>query len=191
MSSGTSTDQGLPPWQYFLIGGMLAATAVVILATGQTLANIIILSLTILSVSFVAIGVLRTLGPLAWPESVSGPRMVAGRTRAALEREKTLALRAIKELEFDFSMGKVSQGDFEQMGGRLRARAIGLMQQLDSGGYRAEIERELAGRLGAAVVDETAKKGAAVAAESSCPSCGTINDADARFCKQCGTRLQS
>ena len=44
--------------------------------------------------------------------------------RAALEREKALVLRSIKELEFDRAMGKVSPKDFDEMAGRLRARAI-------------------------------------------------------------------
>ena len=47
----------LQPWQFFLLGGMLAATATVIVATGQSPANIIILSLTVVSVSFVGLGV--------------------------------------------------------------------------------------------------------------------------------------
>ena len=51
--------------------------------------------------------------------------MLGGRTRAALEREKTLSLRSIKELEFDRAMGKVSEKDFAEMGARLRARAAG------------------------------------------------------------------
>ena len=46
----------LQPWQFFLLGGMLAATATVIVATGQSPANIIILSLTVVSVSFVGLG---------------------------------------------------------------------------------------------------------------------------------------
>ena len=189
MSSATSTDQGLPPWQFFLLGGMLAATAVVLVGSGQTLPNIIILSLTIISVSFVALGVLRTLSPLVSAEDTARPAMAGGRTRAALEREKTLVLRAIKELEFDFSMGKVSKEDFDQVGGRLRARAIGLLQQLDRGEYRAQIEREVNERLGESGVsrtDEVRPK-----ADARCPSCETVNDADARFCKQCGSKLQA
>ena len=51
--------------------------------------------------------------------------MLGGRTRAALEREKTLVLRSIKELEFDRAMGKVSEKDFAEMSARLRARAAG------------------------------------------------------------------
>ena len=58
-------------------------------------------------------------------------------------------LRSIKELEFDRAMGKLSTKDFEEMGGRLRARAIALMKELDEGGsgYRSLIERELSARL--------------------------------------------
>ena len=59
---------------------------------------------------------------------------IGGRTRIALEREKTLVLRSIKELEFDFAMGKIAKADFDEMSGRLRARALGLMRQLDAGG---------------------------------------------------------
>ena len=75
--------------------------------------------------------------------------MIGQRTRVALEREKMLALRSIKELEFDRAMGKLSDDDLQEMSGRLRARAARLMRQLDAGaGYREQIERDLAKRLG-------------------------------------------
>ena len=47
-------------------------------------------------------------------------------------------------------MGKVSDTDYEEMGSRLRSRAVRLLQQLDSGGtgYRELIERELAKSTG-------------------------------------------
>src|SRR6185436_17587187 len=50
------------------------------------------------------------------------------------------ALRAIKELEFDRAIGKLSEEDFKEMSGRLRARATRLIRQLDAGGgYREQI----------------------------------------------------
>ncbi len=66
-----------------------------------------------------------------------------------LAREKGLVLRALKDLEFDRSMGKVSQADFDEMSARLRTRALVLMKQLDEdgSGYRTIIERELSARL--------------------------------------------
>ena len=134
----------LQPWQFFLLGGMLAATATVIVATGQSPANIIILSLTVVSVSFVGLGAYRILSPLVSPEVDDAASTIGGRTRIALEREKTLVLRSIKELEFDFAMGKMAKADFDEMSGRLRARALGLMRQLDAGGgYREQIAKEV------------------------------------------------
>src|SRR5688572_29358718 len=124
-------DPGLRPWQFFVLAGMLSATAVVIVATGQSPAAIILLSLTVLSASLVALGTYRALSPLATRDAIEAPPMLGGRTRAALEREKTLVLRSIKDLEFDFAMKKMSQSDYEELSARLRARAVGLMRQLD------------------------------------------------------------
>lgn len=193
-SSAPAEEPFLQPWQFFLLGGMLAATATVIVATGQSPANIIILSLTVVSVSFVGLGAYRTLSPLVSPD-VDAPVTVGGRTRVALEREKALVLRSIKELEFDFAMRKMSQADFDEMAGRLRQRALGLMEQLDaSGSYREQIERDVAARLGAAHegADRLGGDGFShrqAADAPCCTQCGTPNDPDARFCKSCGAKL--
>lgn len=187
--SEAQADQGLPPWQFFLLCGMLAATAVVIVATGQSIANILILSLTVVAASFVGLGAYRTLVPLVSAAFAQAPTTVGGRTRLALEREKALVLRSIKELEFDFAMGKVAQGDFDEMSGRLRRRAMRLIQQIDANaGYREQIEREVAALATAAPASTQAS---APVTTGACPGCGTRNDPDARFCKQCGTSLAS
>jgi hypothetical protein len=77
----------------------------------------------------------------------------------------------------------MSQADFDEMAGRLRARALSLMQQLENGlpEYRAAIERELAERVDRVPVPAAAPRCA----------CGTANDSDAAFCKRCGKRLPS
>jgi zinc-ribbon domain len=190
----------LQPWQFFLLGGMLAATATVIVATGQAPANIIILSLTVVSVSFVGLGAYRILSPLV-TEPTEQPITFGGRTRIALEREKMLVMRSIKELEFDFAMGKMSQADFDEMSGRLRSRALGLMRQLDAGGgYRDQIEVEVKRRLESdgfsrgsndadSANDADVATAKAVALQTSCSECDTQNDPDARFCKNCGAKL--
>lgn len=176
----------LQPWQFFLLGGMLAATATVIVATGQTPENIVILSLTVVSVSFVGLGAYRMLAPLV-SEQTDEPVMIAGRTRIALEREKLLVLRSIKELEFDFAMGKVAKADFDEVSARLRSRALGLMRQLDAGGgYREQIAKEVQARLGAQGAQGAQS---AQGAQGVCSQCETQNDEDAKFCKNCGAKL--
>jgi len=177
MSSETSTDtQPFEPWQFFTLAGLIGATIVVFFAKGQTAAAIILLSLTVFSAAAVGFAALRAIGPLAGLMRPGDAPVAGSRTRAALEREKALALRAIKELEFDRAMGKVSEKDFTEMSGRLRARAARIIRQLDaSGSYRAKIEQEIEKRIGRVA--------------NACPSCASANDLDARFCKKCGTAL--
>jgi ribosomal protein L40E len=150
MNSATSTDpQSLQPWQFFTLAGLVGATIVVFISEGQSPAGIILLSLVIFGAAGVGIAAWRTFYPLAGANEPAGPQIFGGRTRGALEREKTLVLRSIKDLEFDHAMGKVSDKDFAEMGARLRARAAGLIRQLDAGtSYRQAIEAEIEKRVG-------------------------------------------
>jgi hypothetical protein len=205
MNSATSTDpQSLQPWQFFTLAGLVGATIVVFLSEGQTPAGIILLSLIIFGAAAVGAAAWRTFSPLSGLDEPAGPQLFGGRTRAALEREKSLVLRSIKDLEFDHAMGKVSDKDFSEMGARLRSRAAGLIRQLDAGtSYRQAIETEIERRVGkaprpaatvpAATVPAVSAPAAAVPTDQPktklCLSCCTPNDPDARFCKGCGYQL--
>jgi hypothetical protein len=203
----------LQPVHLLIIGTAAAASAGALVVRGTRPENILFLALAIAASGVASLALYRTLWPLASDTESIQPEMGGGRTRAALEREKTIVLRAIKELEFDRAMRKVSEGDYAEMGGRLRARAVRLIRQLDAGSasYRDLIERELNARLG--VPDSGAGNGRANAtglkpgdatgvaaaapggppgfsqAASSCAACAAVNDADARFCKACGAKL--
>ena len=194
MSSATSTDpQSLQPWQFFTLAGLVGATIVVFLSEGQTSAGIILLSLVIFGAAAVGIAAWRMFSPLAGANEPSGPQIFGGRTRAALEREKTLVLRSIKDLEFDHAMGKVSDKDFSEMGARLRGRAAGLIRQLDAGtSYRQAIEAEIEKRVRSKPAEKPAEKPVVEQQKTTtkiCLSCCTQNDPDARFCKGCGYQL--
>jgi ribosomal protein L40E len=190
MSSGTSikTNDSLEPWQFFVLAALLVSTGVILYnffgAGGQSRSSIILFTVLMAAVCLVGIAALRAVRPLVSPEEDRTP-MVGERTRVALEREKLLTLRSIKELEFDRAMGKLSDADWQEMSGRLRARAAGLMKQLDAGaGYREQIERDLAKRLaGPPDISETRTAG------HFCTECGTKNEGDAKFCKNCGHKL--
>ena len=215
MSSGTSTDKvrlkpdatdaGLQPWQFFVLAALGCATAVTFISRGQGPTAIILLGVLMAAAALVGYAALRALRPLVSPEHDRAV-MVGQRTRVALEREKMMALRSIKELEFDRAMGRLSDEDWREMSGRLRSRAARLMRQLDAGsGYREQIERDLAKRLSADDVrpkpsrhdspegdtrDAPAEtRSANASADRVCPSCETANDTDARFCKGCGAKL--
>ena len=193
----TRADGSLQPWQFFVLASLGCATAVAYLARGQGIAVVVLGTVLMFAAGLVGLGALRALRPLVSPEA-DRTSMVGHRTRAALEREKLLTLRTIKELEFDRAMGKLSDADWQEMSSRLRARAARLMRQLDAAtGYREQIERDLAKRLGPpsprSRLGESGRGLPALSIERDdrhvCASCSTANDVDARFCKGCGAKL--
>lgn len=193
MSSGTSTDASpatFRPWHFFVLAGLAGATVAVVTVRPSGITPLVLVVLASWAGAYVGYAVYRMVVPLAARDFAERVEMVGGRTRAALEREKTLVLRSLKELEFDRAMGKVSDADFQEMGGRLRARARSLLKQLDVDGaaYRDLIERELAERVmrDGEVSADTASP---PAARLVCKSCGASNERDARFCKSCGAAL--
>jgi hypothetical protein len=193
-------DAGFRPWHFFVLASLMLATAAVIVSRRSTPEHLILISFTIGAAGAAAAGLYRMLSPLASVDASRYREPLSERTRAALEREKTLVLRSIKELEFDRAMRKLSDKDFEEMGGRLRARALSLMKQLDEGGsgYRILIEKELKARMAGELTEgghsslsvPTERGHSNLSVPLSCAACGTPGDADARFCKQCGARLQ-
>ena len=203
MSSETSTDvaPGFRPWHFFVMASLIAATAAVLMAPRPTPEHLVLISLTLAAAGLVGAAFHRTIVPLVSTNAELTSEPLGRRSRAALEREKTLVLRSIKELEFDRAMGKVADEDFKDMVGRLRSRALAIMKQLEAGtSYREMIERDLAKLAGtdAAMGPDpifenkgAAKKGAdpIPAAGATC-ACGTRNDPDARFCKSCGAKME-
>jgi hypothetical protein len=134
------------------------------------------------------------------PPAVEAAR-ASGRRRKELEREKQSLLKALKELEFDHEMGKISDADYREIGATYRARATRVMRALDRDAgqidYRELVERDVklkvkqratAGETPAARRDNKDKP-AQKPERPNCGKCSTENDADAEFCKRCGNKL--
>jgi ribosomal protein L40E len=197
MNSATSTESvNFRPWHFFVILTLIAATVGVLTARKTSPENLVMLSLTVFAAGAASIAMYRMLIPLVGKERALRAETLGHRARAALEREKALVLRSIKELEFDRAMGKLAEEDFEEMSHRLRARAIGLMRQLDAShaAPRERIERELADRVARESQQQRRPVRGAAGSQSQrarviCDACDASNDVDARFCKSCGTKL--
>ena len=187
-TSPHAKDDSFRPWHFFVLASLTASTIAVVISRRAAPEHLILISLTIGAAGAAAAAVYRTILPLVLRDASRLTERPSERARAALEREKALVLRSIKELEFDRAMGKVSAKDFDEMGGRLRARAMALMKELDQGGsgYREAIERELSTRLKRG---PAATPAPAAPDPRECNACQTVNDLDAAFCKRCGTAL--
>ena len=180
-SSETSTERvvvkdraAFQPWQFYILLSMLGATGAVIVSRNTHPVALLLISAAVICAGLVGVAFHRAIAGLFGQVSAPPPR--SDRDRARLAREKALVLRSIKELEFDHKMGKVGEADFNDILGRLRARALALMEDLD----RTPSEAIAAG--------EPSPAGQAA---GRCADCGTSNDPDAKFCKQCGRKLGS
>jgi hypothetical protein len=180
MSSETSTNAapartpaGFQPWHLYLLLGMAAATVAVWRAVDTQPAALLLLSGAVVAAGLVATAVHYTVLGFQGRATLD-KESLDHRTRRELEQEKAMVLRSIKELEFDRAMRKVGDADFAEIDSRLRARALALMEQLES----------------VPAVDSPASGGTALPA-GMCAACGVANDEDARFCKGCGERLKA
>jgi len=116
---------------------------------------------------------------------------------------KDSAMQAIKDLEFDYRLGKISQEDYERMDQRLRRQAIILMQQIEKvAPASASLDQELEGIIAnfrqtvvapvpppvivpvAATAVPVPSTGEAV---RFCTHCGKPLEAGQKFCAFCGT----
>ena len=105
-------------------------------------------------------------------------------SRSAQRQEQRRVLRAIKELDFDHAMGKLSAADHTAIMERYKLRAVELMRALDREGG---LHPATVGLLEAGVASDAGLPAPGVCA---CPACDVENDADARFCKACGVRME-
>ena len=95
-----------------------------------------------MSVALVLISVVGVVavGFVIWPLFRRTPSMVLqeGEEFADLLTRKEVALEAIRELEFDHSVGKIEAADFERFNRILRNRAMRLIEQVDGLSGRSE-----------------------------------------------------
>ncbi len=140
-----------PPLGVLALLGGLAAAGYGHFALGMRFAPpIVMVGLGGLTLALCAAALWRVIDPLTRGEVAVVPEARAPHRIRELEREKQAVLKAIKEIELDYQMRKISEADYREMVERYRARALRVMGDLAAGDdYRALIERELRDRLAA------------------------------------------
>src|SRR6266436_4696657 len=91
---------------------------------------------------------------------------------------QTVALRALKEIEFDRATGKLSDSDYEQLKAKYTSEALAAMR-----GETGNVKRET-GHVPARATPFPVSR-------VPCPEHGTRPESDAQFCSECGRRLGS
>lgn len=155
----------------------------------NTLVNVI---LALLAVAFIAYPLLAP--PRAEEEDFELPEDLD-----ELYRRKESAYSAIKELEFDFRTGKLSEGDYRELETRYRADALEILGAIEetegagqetqrSGGKKSAAKKGATGRR---EVRAEATPRATASNPYACGSCGRVNPEGSLFCAACGSELEA
>ena len=96
---------------------------------------------------------------------------------------------AIKDLENDHTMGKLSDGDYRSLRAKYETKAVAILQELDGLGGSKSNGKAIANDE--SIESEIARLRRASANTSlNCPKCGTPHIADDVFCAKCGSSLR-
>ena len=124
-----------------------------------------------------------------------------------LNSRKDSLLTAIKDIEFDYGLGKLSRDDFEELHGKYRVEAAALLKEIDGLGRGAasdggidDLEREIRAERKKYLLsydDEELEKEILRAREASwgeggdrfCTKCGSASGPEDLYCSKCGAKL--
>ena len=144
--------------------------------------------LELLAGFFLAVGaVFFILKPILWPRLEPGGSAEMEAPGEGEDPEddlspRAVALRALKEIEFDRATGKLSDADYDALKGRYTTEALAALRSeqmgrgtRDAGGGTAALTTHPASRI----------------PHPACPTHGPRSEIDAAFCSECGRRLGS
>ncbi|HEX9653523.1 MAG TPA: zinc ribbon domain-containing protein [bacterium] len=88
---------------------------------------------------------------------------------------------AIKDIEFDYQMGKLSEEDFQMLRQQYKDEAVGLLKKIDQIQHKAVKSKD----------KSAPRKKADAASPRFCWSCGEAVTHGDKFCVNCGNTLES
>jgi hypothetical protein len=115
----------------------------------------------------------------------------SARSRLLAEQERLL--NALRELDFDHTLGKVLPEDYEVQRAALIRQGAEVMRQLDELARARDRKSQKAERVSDDLVEEYLIRRRSERAEKGggfCPNCGKAVLAADRFCSHCGHNLQ-
>lgn len=102
-----------------------------------------------------------------------------------LLEQKDNIYKAIKEIEFDFEMGKLSEDDFHELRQQYKEQAVSLLKRLD------QMRKKKVGSREILTKGAKSKKGKAATNAKFCWVCGTGLTSHDNYCPSCGTNLEN
>ncbi len=93
--------------------------------------------------------------------------------------KRNTAYSMLKELEFDFQSGILTEEDYRELEARYKRKAITILRNIDDSEKGTNVEEEIEKQI----LELRQSKG------QFCPQCGTRHQEGDRFCPRCGANL--
>lgn len=145
-----------------------------------------------------ALALLYTLSPLfqrRYSDAVAdsdGDSAGPGEINELLTEKETL-LAAIKEIDFDYKTGKLSDEDYQELQEAYKSKALSVMEEIDRRenelglALEAEVEKEIEASRKKKKSTQTLK---VMKGELHCPKCSNLYYGGDKFCPSCGHVVQ-
>lgn len=135
--------------------------------------------------------------PLLRPHRLKGPSPRAERLREKeLQKRKEDIYAAIKEMDFDLGMGKISREDYEDLRSEYKSRAVQILKELDTADEASELETAIEKEVEQLRKKSKPRKRGGGTAKTTpgailfCSQCGGKADSNDNFCRDCGAKLR-
>jgi len=150
--------------------------------------------LTLLLLAALASGVvLFVLFPIfARASEVSQPPTAIAQERKSLGEKKERFYEAIKDVDFEYQAGKLSDADYKSIRADILAQAAEVIARLDEISASDAVSAPASQEKDSVAVgqsEQSAPQSTETVSGTSCPSCEQPNPAGAQFCMHCGNKM--
>lgn len=167
--------------------------------------KVFILIIAVLSAIFIAYPFFRNKSQEGLSEEAGGGKTLPEERLGELNSRKESLYAAIKEFDFDYSMGKLSKEDYDELKSKYKIQAIGVLKEIDdirqtvdTSDLEEELEKEIRAKRDVKLINEDEIETEILKARRSrvenpsgfaCSNCGNEYKPNDGFCSKCGARL--
>ncbi len=106
-----------------------------------------------------------------------------------LLNRKAIVYTNLKDLEFEYKMGRLSDADFKRLEAGYKSDAAAILQKLDQMGVEKDLDEKLERDIAASKARLFSKVPAKAKSPGLCSSCGADIIPGKKFCADCGHQL--
>ncbi len=123
------------------------------------------------------------------PEAAPDIDLLAETELDRLTDRKTVIYRNLKDLEFEYAMGRLSEADYRRLEADYKNDAAVILAKLDKLGASEDLDNAMENEIASRKAKLFGRRPDKASETPKCPSCGAEIISGKKFCADCGQRL--